>query len=510
MNRYMDTVEAICTYDGKIEKIGTFEELQPFADEIVDLKGAVLFPGFVDTHMHVIAHGEKLVSLDLSTYSSVEMILEAVRQKVKETPHGEWVVGEGWNEGNFSEPTIIHRNELDAISTDHPIVLKRACRHAAIANTKALEIAGLLQQTEVENGKVVVDAEGSPTGYLLEAAHEVVLQKIPEPSTDFLEDVLARSIADLHALGLTGAITDDLGYYTSYKKPFEAYQRVVRKNKNFRAHLMRRSTTYEEIVAAQETYDEFVEEGPLKFFIDGALGGRTALLSESYADDPGNYGLAVLTDEEIEQLVCLARSNGDGVAIHMIGDVAVEKALNAVEKYPAAPGVLDRFIHVNVLRPDLIERMKKLPIVLDIQPKFVTSDFPWVMDRLGEERLPYAYAWRTLLDEGFICSAGSDAPIEEADPLLGIQAAIVRRKPFVETESYLEEQNLTHFEAVQLFTSYAAASLGKADHRGKIAVGFDADFTVLAEDIFNLRADKITEVAVEKTVVAGKIVYERE
>ena len=150
--------------------------------------------------------------------------------------------------------------------------------------------------------------------------------------------------------------------------------------------------------------------------------------------------------------------------------------------------------------------MEKLPVVLDIQPVFVSSDFPWVMDRLGEDRLDWAYAWKSLLDEGFICGAGSDAPIEEVDPLLGIYAAVTRRKPGETHEGYLPHEKLSMFEAVSLFTSGSAATIGKADLRGKL-VGFDADFTVLDKDLFEVEGEEILDTTVVMTVIAGDIMY---
>ena len=248
----------------------------------------------------------------------------------------------------------------------------------------------------------------------------------------------------------------------------------------------------------------------MKFFIDGALGGQTALLSKPYTDTPETSGMAVHTDEEIDELVALARTYGEAIAVHVIGDAAVEKALDAIEKYPVPEGKKDRLIHVNVLRDDLVDRMEKLPVVLDFQPVFVSSDFPWVMDRLGEDRLDWAYAWKRLLDRGFICGGGSDAPVEEAvDPLLGIYAAVTRRKPGETHEGYLPNEKLSRFEAVGLFTTGSAATIGKADVRGKLAIGFDADFTVLDRDLFTVEDEEILGAKVVMTVVAGDIMYNR-
>lgn len=337
-----------------------------------------------------------------------------------------------------------------------------------------------------------------------------LLQLIPEPTEAMLTEALEKSVDDLLSLGLTGAVTDDLGYYGDYDNPLQAFKNVIGEGKKkFRAHLLRRSTVFTKLMDEKATYDEpWIEPGEMKFFIDGALGARTALLSAPYADAPETSGNAVVTDDEIDALVATARKYGEAVAIHLIGDLAVEKALNAIEKHPVPEGKRDRLIHVNVLRDDLVERMKKLPVVLDIQPAFVPSDFPWVMDRLGESRLDWAYAWKRLVDEGFICGAGSDAPIEEVDPLLGIYAAVTRRKPGETHEGYLPKEKLSRFEAVGLFTTGSAATINKADSRGKLKVGFDADFTVLDKDLFQVEEEEILAAEVIMTIVAGNVMYQ--
>ncbi len=505
-----DVVEALLTENGKITAMGTYEALKGMADEEVDLEGAVLYPGFVDSHMHMIGHGTKLMSLDLSSAQSAEEVLTMVREAVKDQVEGEWLIGEGWNENNFPDKRIITAQEIDRLTTS-PVMLKRTCRHAAIVNSAALALAGITHQSEnPEDGVIVRDERGVITGLLLEGAQEIVLGIIQEPSEERLTRDLRKSVDDLLSLGLTGAVTDDLGYYGHYRTPLQAFKNVIGTHKKFRAHLLRRSTVFEQLIVAQATYDEpWIMPGEMKFFVDGALGGKTALLSEPYADAPETLGIAVQSDAEIEALVQVARSYNEAVAVHVIGDAAVEKVLTAIERNPVPEGKRDRLIHVNVLREDLVDRMARLPVVLDIQPLFVSSDFPWVMDRLGAERMDWAYAWKKLLDRGFICGGGSDAPIEEVNPLLGIYAAITRRKPGELHEGYLPEEKLTPFEAVGLFTTGSAASIGKANCRGKLAVGFDADFTVLTKDLFEVDVEEIVQTAVKMTVVAGEVMYEQ-
>ena len=504
-----DQVEAMLTENEKIIAIGAYEELKIEAYKEIDLQGAVLYPGFVDSHMHMIGHGEKLLSLDLSKAESAEEMMDMLRSAYKGLGKDEWFIGEGWDENKFPNRKIFTRQELDEV-TDSPMILKRTCRHTALVNTKALELAGITKDTaNPEDGIIVRDENGEATGYLLEGAQDLVLNLIPEPTEQSLTKALRTSVDDLLSLGLTGAVTDDLGYYGDYANPLQAFKNVIGEEKNFRAHLLRRSTVFKQLMEEKAIYDEpWITPGEMKFFIDGALGGKTALLSEPYADAPETSGMAVHSDEGIDALVALARSYEEAVAVHVIGDGAVEKVLETIENHPVPEGKRDRLIHVNVLREDLIERMAKLPIVLDIQPVFVASDFPWVMECLGATRLDWAYAWKKLLDRGFICGGGSDAPIEEADPLLGIYAAATRRKPGETHEGYLSDEKLSRFEAVSLFTTGSAATIGKSNVRGKIGVGFDADFTVLDKDLFEVEEEGILSATVQMTVVGGKVMYQ--
>lgn len=504
------TVDALLIEDGKIIAAGTYSELAGQADQRIDLQGAFVYPGFIDNHMHIIGQGEKLLRLDLSGAASSDEMMEMLEQAHPDLAEDEWFIGEGWDENKFPDQKIFTKYELDRITTS-PMLLKRTCWHAAIVNSRALELAGITKDTpDPADGVIERDESGEPTGYLKEGAMHRALDILPAPSSSYVTKALRTSVDHLLSLGLTGVVTDDLGYYGDWRTPLQAFHQVLGEEKKFRAHLLRHVSVFKEIMENDAQYKEpWVEPGEMKFFIDGAFGGSTALLSEPYSDEPGNYGTAVVTDEEIENHVKLARSYGEGVAIHMIGDLAVEKALDVIEKHPVPAGKHDRFIHVNLLRDDLVERMEKLPIVLDIQPAFVPSDFPWVLERLGNERLQWAYAWKQLIDKGFVTGGGSDAPIENPDPLLGIHAAIARRQPVEQHEGYLPDEKLSRYEALSLFTTGAAATIGKAHVRGRLAPGFDADLTILSGDLFTVEIDHIPELDVKMTVVAGDVMYKK-
>ncbi|TLS39102.1 amidohydrolase [Pseudalkalibacillus caeni] len=517
MAKENETVNSVLVEQGKIIKTGKKEELEKlFADKIehvIDLGNKVMYPGFVDSHLHVIGHGEKLLRLNLSEVSTAERMKELLKEKIADLQPGDWIIGEGWNENNFPDRKIFHLDELDEIAPENPMMLTRVCRHAILANSFALELAGITEETSDPSGGVILrDYNGKATGYLLDTAQDIVKQAIPEVSESYIKHALQTSVDDLLKMGLVGGHTEDLNYYGGFKRTYDAFTDVLNGSKKFRAHLLVHHEVVDDMVAESLGYGsgtETVELGAMKIFADGALGGRTALLSKPYNDSPETSGVAIHSLDELKGLVKKARKNGMPVAIHTIGDLAMEYALDAIEAYPITEDKRDRVIHGQILREDLIERLSKLPVVVDIQPRFVPSDFPWVVERLGTWRMDYSYAWKTMIQNNVHCAGGSDAPIEPADPLLGIHAAITRKSPGETHEGYYPEEKLTAYEAIELFTKGSAFAICKEHERGIIKEGFDADFTVLDQDLFKIEPDEILDTNVEMTIVDGTIQYKR-
>ncbi|MED1600259.1 amidohydrolase [Alkalihalophilus marmarensis] len=517
MRKEGETTDAVYVEEGQIIDHGSAEDLSSaYSERItekVDIEGAYVYPGLVDSHLHMVGHGERLIRLDLSETTQASEMVHQLIKKVKDTPPGEWVFAEGWNENNFIDRKIFHRMELDEITTSHPMYLTRICRHAALVNSKALELAGITKDTpDPEGGVIVRDADGMPTGYLLDAATELVKSVIPPVDKAYVKRALQTAVQDMLRLGLVGGHTEDLNYYGGFKQTFDAFNEVINGvDCKFRAHLLVHHEAIDEMKESGYSKGEvtpYIELGPMKIFADGALGGRTALLSAPYTDDPRTSGVAMHQQSELENLVKRARDEDMPVAIHTIGDEALRLAIDAIEKYPCTNG-RDRLIHVQVINQDLIERLKNLRVVLDIQPRFVAADFPWVMERLGEERLPYSFAWKTLIEEGLHCAGGSDAPIEPVDPLLGIHAAVTRKKPGETHEGYLPDQKLSMFEAVKLFTTGSASAIEKESERGLIAPGYAADFTVLIQNVFEGDPDHLLDAEVVMTVVDDSIMYQK-
>ncbi|AFI29488.1 amidohydrolase [Bacillus sp. JS] len=511
-----DRTEAVYVEDGVIKGTGSYEHLKekygsPETEEI-SLNGAVMFPGFVDSHLHLIGHGEKQLQLDLSALTSKEAIVQAAKERERQLPEDEWLIGEGWNENQFETPDYLNKHDLDRLFPDRPVLLKRVCRHAIAVNSAALQAAGISRNTPDPDGGVIVkDANGEPTGLLFDKAQDLILKAVPPVSQHYVDEALTAAIEDCWTKGLTGGHSEDLSYYGDVSVPMKAYEKAAASGKYpFRCHLLVHHEAVDRWEELEKPSGPYVEFGAMKIFADGALGGRTALLKEPYLDDPSTQGVQVHDDETLGRLIRKAREKGMEVAVHAIGDLAFEKVLNAIEKHPPQNGRHDRLIHAQVLDSKLIERAANMPIALDLQPHFVASDFPWVIDRLGKDRMKTAFAWKTLMSKGILCAGGSDAPIEPVDPLLGIQSAVLRKSIHEHNgPSYNESECLSVYEAIKLYTEGSTGIIYKEKSRGKIAEGYDADFTVLSGDPFSIDPAQLHLLDIKKTVINGQIVYEK-
>ncbi|PFE03617.1 amidohydrolase [Bacillus cereus] len=508
MSEENEMVEAVYVEDGMIIDTGNKKELESRyePERVHNLEGRTMIPGLVDSHMHLIGHGERLLRLDLSACTSYQEMLLLVRERVNEVAEDIWVIGEGWNENNFTDTKNVHVRDLDAISKEHPILLKRVCRHVTWVNSYILDKANITVETkDPKGGKIGRDSSNELTGLLYEQGQELIKHLQPEIDETYLRRALETAIRDCWKYGLVGGHTEDLNYYGSFRKTYNAFPYVI-KETPFKAHLL----VHHEVAEERKEYENehYIEFGAMKIFSDGSFGGRTALLSEPYEDEKETNGVAIFSREELAELVKKARNLRMPVAIHTIGDLSLEYVIDALELYPPGEGLRDRIIHCQLAREDLIERMKNLQAIIDIQPVFVSSDFPSVIEKLGEHRLRYAYAWKTLLRAGLHCGGGSDAPIEQVNPFLGMYSAVTRRS-FMDGTCYIPEERLSVFEAVSLFTTGSAYTIGKENERGKIAQGYEADFTIMDRNVFEIKVEDIKNIQVTATVIDGQIVYQK-
>ncbi|KGR80968.1 regulatory protein AepA [Lysinibacillus boronitolerans JCM 21713 = 10a = NBRC 103108] len=502
-----ETVDAVLVEDGKIVATGSAESLSPLAASIQHLEGNIMYPGFVDSHLHIIGYGEKLKHLDVSAVTSKEALLVKLQERMAEASAHEWVIAIGLNENQFEEPIFPTLAELDALGDAH-LIIKRSCHHLILANSKALAFAGITNRTPSPEGGVIDKVDGQLTGILKDAALYLIVNQMPHITPAYIEDALTKAVTSLQSYGLVGGHSEDLSYYGPPSQPIQAYRKIVEAQQSFKVHLLQHHTVFEEVAKMNLASSPFLAFGAMKIFIDGAFGGRTAALRQPYCDDPDNAGMLIHTTEQLASYVQLARQYGQTVAVHAIGDLAIDTILDVFAAYPPQEGQLDRVIHCSLVDEELLAKLAALPVAVDMQPQFVQGEYQAELSRLGEERAQGLHPLKSLLDRGLIVAGGSDAPIEVPNPLHGIYAAVTRRNFGESHDGYNPHEKISRFEAVRLYTVGAAEIIGQQLMRGKIAEGFAADFTILQEDVFTVEMEQLPHIQVACTVVNGQIVYE--
>ncbi len=499
--------EALAVYKGRIVKVGTNEEVRSWVGprtKVIDLKGKTVLPGLIDAHVHLSGYGLAISQLDLRGTRSIEELKKAVEEKSLSMRKGEWILGRGWDQELFKEKRYPTRWDLDEVSPENPVFLKRVCGHIAVVNSKALEIASITKNTkDPPRGKIDRDESGEPTGILREWAMNLIFEKIPPPSLEQLKEALAKAIMEAVKRGLT-----TIHFICSDRFPDELRALQLLRNEGrllLRIYLI---PPYDFLAKLEELGvftgfgDPMLKIGGIKILEDGSLGGRTAALEEPYADMPEKKGMLIYSPEELKEMVLKIHKAGFQAAIHAIGDRAIRVTLDAIEnaiKHEPRDH-RHRIEHASVVSPEIIERMKKLNVIAVCQPHFIFTDF-WAKDRVGPDRAKWVYALKSL-KENVVVAGSSDCPVEPIDPLKGIWAAVTR--PFL-----TENEKLTVEEAIEMYTRGGAYASFEEDEKGSIEEGKLADLVVLSEDPTKIDPEKIKEIAVDMVIVDGKIVYER-
>ena len=548
MDANKSIAEALAIRGGRIIAVGSQDDLgkKIRAKDTVDLAGKAVFPGFTDAHAHLMSLGVAMLTVDLVGVQSDAQAATLVAGRVRKSESGQWVRGRGWDQNLWTLKRFPTHEVLDRISSDNPVYLARVDGHAAWVNKRAMEIAGISRQTlDIAGGKIVRDASGNPSGVFVDNAMTLVSRFLPPPSYKETEEAISLAVRECLKHGLTGM--HDMGVD---KKEIDVYKGLIDK-KEFPFRV------YTSIDGAGETWDEFIGRdsskpaiGPIigygdnrlwvrsvKLYVDGALGSRGAALLEPYSDDPTNRGLTVTDEASLRKTVDEALVNGFQVCTHAIGDRANNIILNVYEAALKAHPGTDRRLrveHAQVLSLNDIPRFKQLGVVPSMQQTHCTSDMHWAGARLGPTRVRGAYAWRALLNTGVIIPGGSDFPVEQPNPLLGIYAAVTRRdlqgrprntqevKAFFELSGdgvgdttdfengWYASQRMTREEAIQSFTNWAAFAGFQEHILGSLEKGKLADFVVLSRDLMKIPAEEIPETVVEMTIVGGKEAYVRQ
>lgn len=502
---------------GEILGIGTDDSMrkQFTSAELIDLEGNTVLPGLIDSHGHLYGLAVSFTQANLVGARSKEEALQRLRDFEAELPEGEWLLGRGWDQNDWPLQVFPDRGDLDAEFPDRPVWLRRIDGHAAWANSAAIAQADsdLSGDWQDEGGYIHRNTSGQPTGIFIDGAMKYIEEVVPATSPELIDSALDVATNTLVSLGLTGV--HDPGVNQSI---IELYQRKIRAG----AFPVR---VFAMADGMNETTDWLCSNGKLedpsgrlvmrsvKLYADGALGSRGAALLADYSDEAGNRGLLFMSSDALEEALGKVFSCGLQTGVHAIGDAANRQVLDAYEQalseYPGNPG-RHRVEHAQILDPADIARFAELRVIAAMQPTHATSDMYWAGERLGDDRLSGAYAWRSLLNSGAVLAFGSDFPVEEVNPMLGIHAAVTRRDLQGWPErGWQEQEKLSRTEAIRAFTLDAAFAGFMENQVGSLEAGKRADFIVLEEDILKISADDIPGTRVLQTWVDGERVFSR-
>ncbi len=513
--------EAVAVREGKIAAVGSNEEMLSLRRErtaVIDAGGKSVLPGFNDSHLHLAGYAMRKAMIDLRGLKGVDELESKLRSHIRDVglAEGAWILGWGWDQTPYREQRMPDRHVLDRVSATRPMMLLRCCGHVCVLNTAALKASAIFEHSPiVDGGLVELDAEGKPTGILKENAMELA----KPPSTPITGDALKRLIMtaarDFSEAGLTSVQTDDLGAFPGEPDElFEAYLELAGEGRlplrvSEQMLLPEADKLKQVIEAGWKTGrgNDFFRIGPLKLLTDGSLGGRSALLSEPYADDPGNRGIALFSRGQLKELVLLAHTAGMQVAAHAIGDRAIAEVLDVYrevqEEHPREDPRF-RVVHASLCPPELLDRFAAQGVLADIQPRFVPSDLPFIESRLGNTRAASAYCFRGFLQRGIHIGGSSDCPVEDYCPLTGIHAAVNRQGDDGEPkDGWMPGQKLTLHEALYLYTMGSAYNSFEENIKGSITAGKLADLVVLSGNIEQTDPGRIKDLTVERTIVGG-------
>ena len=510
--------EAVGVDNGKIVFLGSDEEAAALeCDERTDLDGKLMLPGFVDSHLHMLHYAFVQNSVKLFDCTSVEEMLALVKKRYDEDTEGSlpWIFARGWNEEHFIEKRYPSKQELDAISDEIPIIMVRVCGHTAVSNTPGLELLQKIKEySEIESE---VNLEN---GTLKENAVQFFYSILEAPSEEEVRKLLKLGMEHLNRAGITGIQSDDLA-----SLPGKNWRRIMNAYKHLDEEGGMTARVYEQCLFERfEDLKVFIGEGyrtgqsgncytigPVKLLQDGSLGARTAAMREPYEGQEENRGIVIYEQDELNEILKFCDDNHMQVAVHCIGDRAMDMVIEAITKSASRaenPKNRHGIVHVQISNADVLQKMKDNNILAYIQPVFVDDDMEVVESRIGAHRMDKIYAWNTMLEMGIHAAGGSDAPVVSFDVMENIYFAVTRQKLNGTPEGgWLPEEKVSVEEAVKLFTKYPAYTSYSEEVNGTIEMGKNADFVVLDENIYEVSPERIKDIQINMTVLAGKTVY---
>lgn len=532
-NENQPHAEAIAVKDERIIAIGSNADIEKWKGkdtEVIDLQGNFAMPGFIEGHGHFSGLGQSLINLNFMHAKSWDEIVAMVAEKVKTAKPGEWIIGRGWHQEKWEVPLekqvlgYPYHDKLSAVSPNNPVMLGHASGHSLFTNKKAMDLAGITAETpNPSGGEIVRDSRGEAIGVfaenamdLIEHAYQAHLDSLSteDKKAEWLkgielaqQDCLKKGITSFQDAGST---FDEIDWYKEMAENGDLNLRLwamVRQP----YEVMKSKLNGFPIIDAGNHY--FTSRA-IKNYIDGALGSYGAWLLAPYEDKPGFYGQNTTSIEELTQVAELAMQHNMQLCIHAIGDRANREVLNIYQKqFEANPDKKDlrwRIEHAQHIDPEDIPRFAQLGVIASMQGIHCTSDAPFVVKRLGEKRAREgAYPWRSLLDAGAVVMDGTDTPVEDVNPLECFYATVTRKRATPPIMEFFPEQKMTRSEAIKAYTLSNAYGAFEEKDKGSLEVGKLADIVVLSKDLSKCSDDEILQTEVLKTIVGGKVKYEK-
>ncbi|MFQ5816929.1 MAG: amidohydrolase [Terriglobia bacterium] len=515
VDRALARVDALALQGDRIVAAGTRKEIEHWIGpntRVVDLQSHFVMPGFNDAHVHLGSAGRDKLSVDLTGVRSLAEMQERIRASLADFAPGEWISGSGWDHSLWPKPRIPTRADLDAVSTEHPMLFGRVDGHSAVANSLALAKARITRDTpNPEGGDIVRDARGEPTGWLKEKAIGLVSRLIPAPTRAQRKRALELTLREAVENGVTSlqdnSAWEDFLVLAELKREGKLPVRIT--------EWLSFDASLETLKAQREqggTTDPWLKTGALKGVTDGSGGSHSAAMLAPFADEPGNRGILRYDPEQLKQMVIGRDQAGFQIALHAIGDRAIRVALDAFAAARAAnPQRRNRrhkIEHAQFVHPDDAPRFAALRVIASMQPSHLLNDMRWAPDLLGPDRYAEAYPWNSMLKYSPAVAFGTDYSVEPLNPFRGLYAAVTREfEDGGPSGGWVPEEKISLEDAIRAYTWGSAVAEFEEQRKGTLAPGKFADLIVLSQDITGLPPRDILRTKVVLTMVGGKPVY---
>ncbi len=517
VNENQPTAQAVVVEQNKIIFVGSNEDAKKFIDpstNVIDLKGKLMLPGFIDNHVHFITGGFYLLGIDLRPANSTNEFKQILKNYAQKNP-GKWITGGYWDHEKWEVKDLPTKGMIDEVVSNQPVFVDRLDGHMGVANSFALKLAGITKDTQSPDGGLIVKdpITGEPTGVLKDNAMYLITKHIPDPTSEENYDALIAALDEAKKLGITSV--QDI----TYGDALDAFEKAKSEGKlTCRIFTRWPISDYQSLVEKNIKIgygDDYIKMGSLKAFADGSLGSSTAWFFDRYDQDTLTTGLAmdIISDGSMEKWCSDADKNGLQLSVHAIGDKANSYMLDLYEKIINENPKWDRRFrleHAQHVRFEDVKRFAELGVIASVQPYHCIDDGVWAEKRIGPERIKYTYPFKSFLDAGVKLCFGTDWYVAPLNPLLGLYAAVTRRTlDDKNPDGWIPEQKISIEDAIKCYTLNSAYASFEENIKGSIEAGKLADLIVLSDDILTIDPVKIKDAQVEMTVFDGKIIYSK-